>query len=631
MSPGCSNPKRTLSLCVIVKNEEGFIAQCLNSVKDFVDEIIVVDTGSEDRTVEIAKEYEAKIFVHPWVGDFSVARNHCIDHAASDWILVLDADERLALRDAAQLRDLIQNTTCLGFKLIQRNYLWDARVACSRPTPQDYEEGRNYSNCVDLKVIRLFKNSAEIRYQGRVHELVDPVFESRQLPFLSTDLVIHHYGKVAERNRLEVKKQVYLALGRQKAQEEPGSAMAQYELGIQLFELDRFREAIPYFEAAYRLNPSIDFSQFYLALAYHRLGELQVAGEYYQKCLARNAENDRVLLDYANYFRDLGHLKKALKYYKQCISLNPKNALAFFNMAGVFLRLGKTEEGFTHLAQALRLNPDSEVLCENFARLAIEKRRLVDAIPPLELCSSKFPQNRSCLALLAEIHFKLKHYDQAREWASKALMLDPSMIPLWLIKAHSEFSSGLLPEAEASYQAVLGQDAANLDALMNLASLSEHRGDLEQTESRLREVTNHHPDQPSALKKLAVIQSKRCPDHSAMTFMERAFQANPQDTECLLLLGYLYEKNAGPERAIKFYERILTDNPRLARLAREKIRRLTHCSETVKSANADLWSRGGLGSGRNAQEPLNQRISNNESSGGFEIINKPEEERNATT
>ena len=191
------NSKQELSLCMIVKNEERFIDQCLASVRDFVDEIIIVDTGSEDRTMEIAERHGAKIFMHPWIGDFSVARNHSLDHAGSEWILVLDADEKLALRDAVQLRDLIRNTTCQGFKLIQRNYLWDARVACSKPVPQDYEEGRDYSNCVDVPVIRLFRNCPLIRYHGRVHELVDPVFEARRLPFLFTDLVIHHYGKVA--------------------------------------------------------------------------------------------------------------------------------------------------------------------------------------------------------------------------------------------------------------------------------------------------------------------------------------------------------------------------------------------------------------------------------------------------
>ena len=85
-----------LSLCMIVKNEEKLLPGCLESAKDFVDEIIIVDTGSTDKTIEIAKQYNAKIYEHPWENNFSKHRNQSISYATSDWILYLDADEELA-------------------------------------------------------------------------------------------------------------------------------------------------------------------------------------------------------------------------------------------------------------------------------------------------------------------------------------------------------------------------------------------------------------------------------------------------------------------------------------------------------------------------------------------------------
>ena len=87
------NNKPTLSLCMIVKDEESMLANCLKSVNGYVDEIIVVDTGSSDRTVEIAEEHGAKVFHHQWENDFSKHRNQAIGYASGDWILVLDADE----------------------------------------------------------------------------------------------------------------------------------------------------------------------------------------------------------------------------------------------------------------------------------------------------------------------------------------------------------------------------------------------------------------------------------------------------------------------------------------------------------------------------------------------------------
>ena len=89
----------TISVCLIVKNEEEFLPQCLESIKDVVDEIIVVDTGSTDRTVEIAKSFGAKVYHHAWENDFSKHRNQSIGYASSDWIFILDADEKVVQWD----------------------------------------------------------------------------------------------------------------------------------------------------------------------------------------------------------------------------------------------------------------------------------------------------------------------------------------------------------------------------------------------------------------------------------------------------------------------------------------------------------------------------------------------------
>ena len=99
--------KPTLSLCMIVKNEEETLPQCLEPVKDVFDQIVVVDTGSEDNTVEIAKNYGAEVHYFPWIDDFSAARNESLKHATGDWIFWLDADDRMERQEALKLRELI--------------------------------------------------------------------------------------------------------------------------------------------------------------------------------------------------------------------------------------------------------------------------------------------------------------------------------------------------------------------------------------------------------------------------------------------------------------------------------------------------------------------------------------------
>ena len=88
--------RNEVSLCMIVKNEENYLPNCLNSIKDIVDEIIVVDTGSTDKTVDIAKSFGAKVYYFPWRNNFSEARNESLKYATKDWILILDADDELS-------------------------------------------------------------------------------------------------------------------------------------------------------------------------------------------------------------------------------------------------------------------------------------------------------------------------------------------------------------------------------------------------------------------------------------------------------------------------------------------------------------------------------------------------------
>lgn len=98
----------TLSLCMIVKNEEVNLERCLMSVSGVIDEIIIVDTGSSDKTKEVAERYGAKIYDYEWNNNFSEARNLSLEKASCDWILVLDADEEIATDSREKLKEAIQ-------------------------------------------------------------------------------------------------------------------------------------------------------------------------------------------------------------------------------------------------------------------------------------------------------------------------------------------------------------------------------------------------------------------------------------------------------------------------------------------------------------------------------------------
>lgn len=171
------NPDQKLSLCMIARNEEGYIGDALKSVQDLVDEIIVVDTGSSDRTVEIAKEYSAKVFFMEWQHDFAAARNEALKHATGDWVLILDADERVPEDLKDNLRSLLIPTDqAISYLLYIRNYLHEG------------DEG----SVLGHYMVRLFRKTPETRFFGVIHEQLYPNWGEVTIP--ENSFHINHLG-----------------------------------------------------------------------------------------------------------------------------------------------------------------------------------------------------------------------------------------------------------------------------------------------------------------------------------------------------------------------------------------------------------------------------------------------------
>src|SRR3989339_1768526 len=147
-------PRLTLSM--IVKNEEKYIKDCLESVKDIADEIIIIDTGSTDDTIKIAESYGAKVYNFEWVNDFSAARNFALGKSTGEWILYLDADERMDANSIHELKRIIGTSQRVGYYCTVKSI--------------DREESRDNS----MSYVRLFANSPEIKFVGKVHEQIVP-------------------------------------------------------------------------------------------------------------------------------------------------------------------------------------------------------------------------------------------------------------------------------------------------------------------------------------------------------------------------------------------------------------------------------------------------------------------------
>ncbi len=206
-----SGPK--LSLCMIVKDEEKFLPGCLESVKNIVDEIIIVDTGSTDRTVEIACSYGAKIFFFEWKNDFSLARNESLKHATGEWILILDADERLNPGQEEKIKRYLQtNFDALYVKVINL--------------------GRDGNPEVVNEYPRLFRKKEGIKFEGKIHEQIAPSILRADGKLAKTDLTITHLGYGQSPEVMNKKYERNLSLLLEQVKENPYDAYAYYHIGV---------------------------------------------------------------------------------------------------------------------------------------------------------------------------------------------------------------------------------------------------------------------------------------------------------------------------------------------------------------------------------------------------------------
>ncbi|NVM21098.1 MAG: glycosyltransferase [Desulfobacterales bacterium] len=206
-----ANHDLKISACMMVKNEEEMLPQCLNSIKDFIDEIIVVDTGSTDSTVEIARSFGAKVYFHPWENDFSKHRNQSIGYATGDWFVIIDADEELhapgfTKTSLKQLAGQVpENINALLF------------------TVQDMKQKGNISHTFISP--RLFRNDVGFYYEGIVHN--NPEFTGDAM---SVDIVINHYGYDLDEEHMDRKFERTSSLLLKRIDENPEDIAAYYYL-----------------------------------------------------------------------------------------------------------------------------------------------------------------------------------------------------------------------------------------------------------------------------------------------------------------------------------------------------------------------------------------------------------------
>lgn len=296
-----------ICVCMIVKNEEKFLRGCLDSVKYVADEIVIVDTGSTDKTIEIAQEYKSKIFNFEWINDFSAARNFALSKVHSDWILYLDADERLTENSRKDIRRYADLKGSYGLKCLVKSY-------------------DSFSNTYNtIKYTRFFKNHPDLKFEGKVHEQIDPSLKANKFQIIDSSIEIIHLGyDIAKDGKIsKAKRNLELLLVEYNKSK---SSYYAFQLGQTYMILGDYDQSQKFFEIALKGK---DFPEEYKAFCHGHI---------------------------ANYELKKHKIGNALIHIKQAMNIDKTQPYLNLIASKIFLRTNKIEEAFLALKRALEYN-----------------------------------------------------------------------------------------------------------------------------------------------------------------------------------------------------------------------------------------------------------------------------------
>lgn len=348
----------TISLCMIVKDEQAVLERCLQSVRDVVDEIIIVDTGSADDTEKIARRYTDRVYSFPWCQDFSAARNFSFSKATREYCMWMDADDVLAPKDREALKRLKALLPREVDVLMMRYHV--AFDKQGEPTFSYYRE-------------RIVRNAPAYRWSGRVHEAIVPVGN-----------VVYSEIAVAHRKLKESAPGRNIGIYEaQKAEGEPFSPRDQFYYGRELYYNDRYEEAIATFQRFLDdgngwVENEIEACRM-LALCYGKTVGHQAARAALLRSFEYDAPRAEVCCDIGSHFMAEGRYAQAIFWYEQALATERKDTTGAFvlpecygylpciQLCVCYDKMGQKEKARAYNERAGEYQPDSEAYLYNKA------------------------------------------------------------------------------------------------------------------------------------------------------------------------------------------------------------------------------------------------------------------------
>jgi tetratricopeptide (TPR) repeat protein len=525
------NSEPTISLCMMIKDEEDFLPRCLDSVKDCVDEIVIVDTGSTDSSVQIAESYGAKIYHHPWEGDFSKHRNQSISYATKDWIFILDADEFLVPECGEVVREAVKDATIDSVYAVIKSAF-------------DKGKGEALHNS-----LRIFKNNGIIHYEGRVHNRVVGEKKSKVHPIT----ILHEgYNLSQEQSRRKFIRTTNLL--KKEIEENPRHPRAYHYLAASYLSENMHDEAIEAAMKAITLAEEQNYqdfiylwSHFIAGISYVKTNKVDEAEETCLRALHKSSKHlDSHYLLAIIYF-DKGNWEKSLHHSAEYLALRERIQKA----PGEF---GPMVHNTVHHQWRIYLHRGFA-----FTELGKEEKANEAFSSALDLCDDKGEYYR----LLPVFRLRRSEFSKAEEYLFEALKYSPEDAELYRSGAQIYQKLGNSGEERRFLLEVLERDPDDTESAFRLGILYLEEGSHSKAADLFRKVITRTPNHSGALVNLAVCTKKGGDLDGATRYLEMALRETPDSVDALSNLGHVYYDKGDLVKAQNVFERLITADPTL--------------------------------------------------------------------
>jgi tetratricopeptide (TPR) repeat protein len=549
-----------ITACLIVKNESGNLRRCLSSLEGAVDEIVVVDTGSSDDTVEIARSFGAVIGQFPWNNDFSAARNAALDLATGHWILWIDADEELTKECAAMFRRAAVRPQFGGYRVEIANFVDD------RDTAGEFSHTPT----------RLFRNLPGVRFTGRIHEQVNPSIDALGLPIarMESARILHHGYRPNEYKGKEKGKRNIEMLEREVA-DHPNESFHWFNLANAYVVEGRYEDS----ETAARrctalLTPDANWGK----LAYQILAHSLTRQNRY--AMALKACDEAEQNGFGSLFTDferatallaLGNLKDALQAIDQCLAqewivgeMGDRGVGTYKRevlRAQILIGMDRYAEANLHLDRALAF--DSEYGPTVITKGLVLERlgRYQEACPWLMKAAELDAERPFALPLLAHCHLQEGDARRALHLYREAWQCTPGSYDVWTGWVASAETAGDSASVLEAYSAWAEGHELTADQLINWGRALESSNDPERAMACYSEAMQRDAGSANAAFNAGDLLYRLEKYVDAAHLYERALRLDPGNVQGWFVMGNtLAQLNLSAE-AEGCYRRVLEADP----------------------------------------------------------------------